>query len=628
VKYSVIFSSLFFLCLASSGRSQEKLDSAAERVIENSVDVPGGTAEDPDQAFEYVENLSSRSSISDIHSRPEYSWIAARRHSGLSVEGPGPKFTLRSRGGFPVDASLQRGAVDDDYVGSAASIYNRISARLPYVAVAFLEQKKSWEGNLTDRLNGYATLSDPIVLASSISVDRVIVGDYALSFGNGLLFGGGSHASQTRTPTLVLEERAFGARGTLSSSPYRSFRGATVSLFTGPVYSTFFASSRSIDASIVNDTINTIYTDPHYRTLNEVATKHNSNLKTFGLRTQVANADTASLHLAAGFTGYSMSYDLPYNGTSGSSFIGRSVSAASLDALVIGEKFSVSAEGALSVNDTNRKNAYLAAARFEPTNAVAFGLSYRYIPFGFVSPFGSIAGSEITSIANANGLYAAVEVAPIYRVLRVTGYTSLDNGLAPVTDLFVKKKSDNLIAAFVTPFQKFEGSVVVRMRSDEHTTTASNFFSTTQEDRTNIRLEARYDNVEAFATRARFEWTRYADDVSSREQGWLAWQETEFRLAAIDTRLTVSAGRFETDGFNSAIYLYEAGVPGTGSTAILEGKGWQFGARAIAAVASSLHVSASVYGRYFDEARVIGSDLTARVGRSDFQALAQLELRL
>jgi len=527
-----------------------------------------------------------------------------------------------------VDASVQRGAVEDEYLGSAASIYNRISARLPYVSVGLLQQKKSWEEHLTDRLNGYAALSDPIVLGPSISIDQVIVGDYALSFVDGLLFGGGFSASPTRNPTLVLEERAFGIRGTLSGNPYRSFRGAAIALFTGPIYSTLFASSRSIDANIINDTIQTIYTDPYHRTLNEAATKHNGSSKTFGLRTQIANADTSRLHLAAGLTAYRMDYDIPYNGTASSPFAGRSVSAASLDALVIAEKFSVSAEGALSVNDTNRENAYLATARFEPTNSVAFGISYRYIPFGFISPFGSIAGSEITSVANANGLYAAVEVTPIHRVLKVTGYASLDNVLVPATDLFVKKKSDNLLASFITPFSNFEGSIIIRLRSDEHTVATSNIYSTTQEDRTNIRLEARYDNTEAFATRARLEWIRYADYIGSTEHGWLVWQETEFRLAALDTRLTISAGRFETDGFNSALYLYEAGVPGTGATAVIDGKGWQFGARVITAAASSLHVSASVYGRYFDEARVIGSDLTARVGRSDFQASAQLELRL
>ena len=70
-------------------------------------------------------------------------------------------------------------------------------------------------------------------LGKSIRIENATAGDYALAFGNGLLFGEGIASAKSWAAANAAEGRSFGIRGALSSNPMRSFRGAATELGVG-----------------------------------------------------------------------------------------------------------------------------------------------------------------------------------------------------------------------------------------------------------------------------------------------------------------------------------------------------------------------------------------------------------
>jgi hypothetical protein len=550
-------------------------DSTSQSIIEDIYDFPSDVSLEPDETFEYMENIGMHGmpSLEEIHALPQLSWISAYRSLRASSFKDSTRFfSLRTRGGLPMDASSQSGALDNKYLGTPASIYNKLRASSAYLAASVLEQKKAWEPHLADKLSGFVMLRKPIELTSGVIVERAIFGDYALAFGNGLLFGSGVAIHSQRNPTHFVEERAFSLRGSLSENPFMKFRGAAIGVSTGAIHSVLFASDRPITSNIINDTIQTIYQYPYYRTIDELALKNAARLHVLGLHSLVANSDSANVHLATALTAYDMRYSLPYAGTPSSPFYGKTVYAGSIDALIVTDKLSASVEGALSVSDSIQRGAAMASVRFEPSQNTAVGLYYRYIPYGFVSPFGEVTGSPISSVANSNGLYASAEFSAAPHLLRITGYAAMDNGLVPTTDLFVKQKSDYLLAIYLTPANTgLEFSTSVRTRSEQHTGTnesTATYFTLT-EDRTNMRVELRYNERSLFSVHARYEYIHYKNSDASSEQGWLVSGSARILLESLHVTLSANASRFVTAGFNSALYLYQSSVPGSGGGVVL-----------------------------------------------------------
>ena len=619
--------------IAQSVPDTVNVDQEAARML----DEPGGTDADPDELFDYLDGLGTLPrTIYGLHTRPEVSWIAAHRelqnvmrNDTVSVDSAS-RYSLRSRTGTPLNAQGQQGFQTGQYLGSPYAIEDRVRARSPQLELGVVQDKRSWEPQFGDRLNGFVALRSPVQIAGPLHIQHAVVGDYTLAFGDGLLFGGGASSGKSLDAVNAVEQRSFGIRGTLNNSSSRGLRGGAVEFGVGPASIAVFASDRFIDANIQGDTIQTLYPSPYHRTASELAYKNTAETGTTGIRAVISNADTSNTFLSVGATAFEFSYDHPYSGTPSAPFIGTSIRAASIDALAVGQILSATAEAALSASDTGQAVAWTISGVAQPSSTVGISLLYRHIPYGFISPYGEMSGSAMSSLSNANGVYLGVEFSPIDSVLRLNAYADVQNSLLPISTLFEKQKPDYFAASFLTLFSgALDLSLAFRANENTNITTVQDslrsIYATITGDQTSIRLEAEFHANSDVHFKTKIEHLSVTSPTIPFQQGWIAMEELRAWARQIHSSLSISVSRFQTDSYYSSMYLYEGSVPSSGAVLLLDGSGWRVGFRATTHILKNLTFSLATTGSIFDAPRTIGSGLTARTGTTDFTGYGQID---
>jgi hypothetical protein len=201
--------------------------------------------------------------------------------------------------------------------------------------------------------------------------------------------------------------------------------------------------------------------------------------------------------------------------------------------------------------------------------------------------------------------------------------------MASISNVFEKQKNDYQAAVRFKATDAFELSATVRDNwnsnppQDSTLTGTQNAYGQT----TNIRIEASYDPKQSASLKTRYEFVRNVTGDSAKT-GWLALEEIRFKIKPIHSELVVSAERFQTDSYNSSVWLYEPSVWGTGTNNALNIKGWRVDVRTILKAWKSFACSFNLSGSIYDSPRTIGSGISARTGSSDLSAAIQFDLSM
>ena len=620
------------LTLYCKGSNAQSLPDSNDIVARSIFDVPGNTSLIPDETLEYLDELATQTgnTLERLHANADVSWTEARRelrakhYTPLASADSTASFSLRSSASSPINAEAQPAYANSAYLGGPTAFSNRIIARSQVLEVSALEQKRAGEASFTDHLTGFAEIRNAIPIAGQLILEKAVVGDYALAFGNGLLFGGGLASAKALNAASGIEERSFGLRGTVNGTT-KDLRGAAIELADGAGHLLLFASDRPFDAKVVNDTIDSIYSSTYHRTESELAAENAASATTLGARLEIATADTANLYLKAGVTGCELRFDHPYIGTKSAPFIGSQLGLAGADALAMSGEWTAIAEAAHSVNDTSAQTALLFSTIFNPEKNVAFSLNYRHIPFGFESPFGEISGTAASSLSNLDGYYIGVELSPVPERLRINAYSQFETELVPLGDLFGKQKYDYLASASYRATNTLDLKATVR--DQENASTVSDNGTVTLQGQTlNIQLEAAYHPGTDATLRTRFDHIHYS--LVTKEDGWQASEEVRIKIPTIRSDLTITTTRFQTPSANSAVSSYEAGSPGSAVINSLDGFGWRIALRGSVRPVHAFALSAYIAGTVYDLPRTIGSGATAYNGTSTFSATIQIDVNL
>ncbi len=610
----------------------DSIDVEAERIF----DVPGPPNLNPDETLEYLDELSTQTGrdLERLHANADISWSEARRelrakqHTPFTSGDSSGSFSLRSRIALLIDPDEQPAYATNEYVGGPTAFYNRIQARSQVLEVSALEQKLAGEQSFTDHLTGFAAIGNPVPIVGSLCLEKAVVGDYTLAFGNGLLFGGGLASAKSLHAATGVEERSFGLRGTVNEAN-KTLEGAAIELAAGPSRWMLFASERSLDADVVSDSIRTIYSPTYRRTESEIATENAASVELYGARMEIATPDTATLYVKVGATAGELRYDHPFADTPSVTFIGSQLGIAGVDMLAMSGEWTAIAEAAHSANDTSQETALLFSTIFNPEKNVAFSLNYRHIPYRFQSPFGEISGTLATSLANLDGYYVGVELTPIPERLRVNAYAQFESELVPLGDLFGKQKYDYLADASYRATDAIDLKATVR--DQENPSLVSDTMQTyiTLPGQTlNIRLEAAYhpEGNSTFRTRYEHAYTSpITADTGLPKNGWQASEEVKMKFPVLRSELTITTTRFQTA---SSIYAYEEGSPGSAAFNALDGLGWRVAIRATVHASHDFACSAYLAGTVYDARQTIGSGATAYTGTSNFNATVQVDVKL
>lgn len=135
------------------------------------------------------------------------------------------------------------------------------------LAIGLVVEKDAGEALFKGGFNGYDHLSFHLMLTNMGRLKTLVVGDYRLHFGQGIVLNNGF--SMGKTATLhTIEWGARGIKRHMSTGEYNAFRGVatTIGLWDG-VEATAFVSHRAIDATLdKNLLITSLKTDGLHRT--------------------------------------------------------------------------------------------------------------------------------------------------------------------------------------------------------------------------------------------------------------------------------------------------------------------------------------------------------------------------
>lgn len=167
-----------------------------------------------------------------------------------------------------------RGYTDSIFLGSPQKIYARYRLQHPKdFSLGFIMEKDQGEPNLAD----YTTFH--FQLQNKGKIKNMILGDYQLQFGQGLILSGGYAAGKGGEPVYTTRRSDLGIRPHNSVLEGGYLRGAAASYETGNFQLTGFASYTKRDASLNTsvesreDVFSSILIAGLHRTENEIAKK-------------------------------------------------------------------------------------------------------------------------------------------------------------------------------------------------------------------------------------------------------------------------------------------------------------------------------------------------------------------
>ncbi|MEP7235902.1 MAG: hypothetical protein ABI778_11465, partial [Ignavibacteriota bacterium] len=167
----------------------------------------------------------------------------------LALREPKKYFLLRSRVVVDPNASALPEYQSGYYRGSAIKTMTRLEVQGRDVVVALVEAKDAGEPLYFDHLTGCFAITHPLEIVGGLNLTKLVVGDYSLSYGNGLLFSNSYLQLSSRSVNLDPSPLPAGIAPYISSSSFRFFRGASAEITSGDLSISAFFSDRMIDAA-------------------------------------------------------------------------------------------------------------------------------------------------------------------------------------------------------------------------------------------------------------------------------------------------------------------------------------------------------------------------------------------
>ena len=403
-------------------------------------------------------------------------------------------------------------------------------------------------------------------------IKSLAIGDYTVNLGQGLIqwqslaFGKSSEVMSIKRQSPVLV-------------PYRSAgefyfnRGVAATLQKKKLEATAFASYKKISGNIVNDTVErftSLLTSGYYRTVSEIADRNKISLTSFG-----GNITYQTSFLKIGINSVIHRFNIPlqkrdepYNYYSIS---GENVFNSSIDYSYTHKNIHLFGETAI---DKTRHLATVNGALLSVDPKVDISILYRNIQKEYQSLYGN-AFTESTLPSNEKGIYTGIVIRPL-SAWQLNAFA--DFFAFPWLRYRVDAPSngyDYLLQANYQPNKQFEAYVRYRNKNkpiDASTDSAMNY--PVDEIKQNLRLHFSQQLSPNMYAQTRIELLWFKHQTENEEQGFLGYIEAGYNWKRISSNVRIQY--FETNSYNSRIYVYESDVLYSFSIPAFYDKGFRY----------------------------------------------------
>ncbi len=480
--------------------------------------------------------------------------------------------TLTERAGYRAlpDSLLER-YPNRNYLGE--DFYTSLRYSLSYynkLQLGFTAEKDAGEPFFVKGYRkGYDHHGVHLVLRDVGKLKTVVLGDYRLSFGQGLVMNNDFMGSKA-WGTNNIARRTQQPKRHFSTAESGFFRGAAVAAQLGDFSLTAFYSSRWIDANL-NDQgeITSLKVDGLHRTPLEMEKRKNT-------WEQVSGANITYRHgrFQAGASGVYYRYNRSFNP------VLRSYNQYYLrgsDNWNAGIDYSYQLSGFIFAGETaiarNGSVATINMAQYRPSGILNLSLLHRHYPISY-NALHAQAFSEGSRVQNERGLYVGVGSQPLPK-FNVTAYIDLIRFPWVLYGVDTPSKAIDfyLLGSYSFSRGKFLEARYKLKRKEKNRAVPDVSARLVIPYTTNkLRLRYSHDQGDGWSFRTTADMAAYSEKNSSAEFGYMISQSVSYRGKAPLTGDAYLAW-FDADSYNARLYSYERNLLSTFYMPSFYGKG-------------------------------------------------------
>lgn len=464
-------------------------------------------------------------------------------------------------------------AKDRTYAGSAMRMFTRYRYNYSNVIFASINLEKDAGEPLvfSNRLKAFDFYSANITYKGNGIIRKLIVGDYALQFGQGLSLWAGAGFGKGANLTAIAKQD-IGLRPYSSVNEALFMRGLSATFSLKKILFTPFYSGRRIDAGMSesNLEISSMQVSGLHRTKSEILNKNAASQRVYGANAQYNNSD-----FSAGVTGYHTRFSKPFAEAKSLyqlyNFKGTDLSNIALNYSYNFKNSYVFGEAAHSLNSGF---AFLNGLISSLAPRVSLVLLYRNYARNYHSFFNQ-AFAESSNSVNERGFYSGLSI-KFNREWELFTYSDFFrfpwlkfrvDGPSSGYELFAQ------ISYTPSKLFKLYGRFRQQIKEENPEDSGSGLDVVDKQD---FRVELNYKISNAFSLRNRAEIVSYQKGILKPEFGFLSFQDIIYDPMGSKLSGNIRFAIFETSGFNSRIYSFENDVLYAYSVPAYQGKGIRF----------------------------------------------------
>jgi hypothetical protein len=534
----------------------------------------------------------------------------------------------------------QRGFINEDgdgpqYPGSNDKLYARYRYRLGQtLSIGLTAEKDAGEEFFVgSQKQGFDFYSAHLFYSGEGLVKKFVVGDYQLNFGQGLTLWSGLAFGKSAQSLLVRRSSA-GLRPYTSVDENLFLRGAAVTIGLKDVELTIFYSQNKVDANVVQSSdslenpselvVSSFQTSGFHRTPAELFDKDAISQQFTGAHLEWK---TRRVQLGLSALDARWNSDVERNLQLYNQFELNSEQSqvAGMDYAAVIRNFNFFGETGLSSNGGwGTVNGVMAALN----QALSIAVVNRHYERDFHSPLGN-PFMEGSRPANESGTYIGAALRLNQKWYINTYADFYDYRWLKFAVDAPSQGRENLTQLTYKPSRRAEFYARWRTKSKwrNYSTGDAEITVPLPSDRQNFRINASFQAHPNIRLKSRVEWVNFQLEGQEKEDGFLIYQDVNFKKIQSPFSFSLRYALFQTDSYNARIYAYENDVLYFFSIPAYYSTGSRF------YVVTKYHIARGVdmwvrYARWmYEDRQTVGSGYDAVSGPFKSDVRVQLRIR-
>jgi hypothetical protein len=458
------------------------------------------------------------------------------------------------------------------YMGSNQRLFARTVVEMPSLRVGAAVEKDAGEPMFGNGIPTVDHSSAFVELYPTRIATKWVIGDYRLSFGHGLALSTGITMGKSAAPTSIrLRQKTL--HGYASADEVRFLRGSAAEIPIGKMVVLYpFASYKQVDGTLASDTnsVTGWSTSGLHRTATELERRQNMAQSLVG-----GAAKLAFNRVAFYVGGYNYALDLPlstngqlyqtFNAVSNQVNYGFASYTAMLPKTIVSGEFAMMEGGQSAVSQL---------VTWEPDGRFSLSVRYQRFSVGYMAPY-MAPGSRYNDASGETNVYAGFQIRH-NRKLESNAYTFLykSKWLRYLVDA-PSEGFEGMWRTHFSPSKSFMHYAQVKWRHTQKNrpTTSLPDFGLEKQHLYNFRWDGRYAPSTQWRFSTRAEMSHFSTETGASSTGVYLHQEVGYKSADGKWAFDARYGIFNTDDYNSRVYVYEPDVRYAFSVPALSGQG-------------------------------------------------------